>query len=125
MPTPDRCQVARVAALAATWVTIGVHIYLASDHLMEKTYIGVLFLVGAALLVPTVHALARGLSTLALAWGAAINLGMVAAFVLSRTTGLPGGFREGWTSDHGLGLVALSCEITFLLASALALLPTA
>lgn len=116
-------HVAHVAALAATWATIGVHVDLANDHLVERTYIGVLFLVGAVSLVPTVHGLVRGVSVPAVGWGAAVNVGMATAFVASRTTGLPGGFHEAWTSDGGLGIVALCAEAVFLGAAVMLLAP--
>jgi hypothetical protein len=109
---------ARIAALAAAWVGIGIHLDLVNDHLDEKTYIGVLFVVASALLVPVVYGLSRGPSVTAAAFGGLVNAGMAGGFVTSRTVGLPGGFHESWTSDHGLGLVALATETVFLIAAA-------
>jgi hypothetical protein len=104
----------RLVAGAALIVEIAIHAYLAPDHLEEIPYIGVGFVVAAALgtavLVGVVFAPRR-----AAVWrtGALLCLGMAAAFVASRTVGLPS-FHETWTSDSGLGLVALPPELAFL-----------
>jgi hypothetical protein len=104
----------RVIAGAALIAEIAIHAYLAPDHLEEIPYIGAGFVaaavIGAAVLVGVLFAPRR-----AVVWraGALLCAGMAAAFVASRTVGLPS-FHEAWTSDSGLGLVALPPELVFL-----------
>lgn len=45
--------------------------------------------------------------------GALVCAGMAVAFAASRTVGLPG-FHEQWTSDGGLGLLALLADFVFI-----------
>jgi hypothetical protein len=42
--------VTRWIAVAAAFVNLGIHLSMAPDHLAEKPYIGVLFVIGSALL---------------------------------------------------------------------------
>jgi hypothetical protein len=108
-----------VHALAglALGVEIYVHVKLAPDHLHEVPYVGVGFVVASALLAAVLLAIA--LRPTAFVWfaGAAVCSGMAAAFVLSRTVGLPD-LHEAWTSDGGLGLVALLFEAIFVACAA-------
>lgn len=92
------------------------HTLLVPDHLEEMFYIGVLFAVGSAIML----AVAAGLFTLRTAlaaWltGALVSLGMITAFLLSSTVGLPGGYREaGWELPYGP--LSLLVEGLFVLA---------
>ncbi|MGW0205785.1 hypothetical protein ACWDZ8_08130 [Streptomyces sp. NPDC003233] len=92
------------------------HTVLIPDHLEEKFYVGVLFAVGAVVML----FVAAGLVALArpmIAWltGALVSLGMIAGFLLSRTVGLPEGYHEtSW--DPPYGPLSLIVEGLFLLA---------
>ncbi|MGW4568057.1 hypothetical protein ACWEN3_38690 [Streptomyces sp. NPDC004561] len=93
------------------------HALLVPDHLEEKFYIGLLFALGSAVML----VVAVGLVTLRrpmVAWltGAAVSIGMVIGFLLSRTVGLPDGYYEpGWEAPYGPlsliveGLFVLAC----------------
>jgi hypothetical protein len=110
------------AGLALTTET-GIHVALAPDHLREIPYIGGGFvaasLASVVVLVGVVVFAERDWTWWA---GSLLCLAMASAFAASRTVGLPG-FREGWTSDSGLGLVALAAELTFVLCALNALPP--
>ncbi|MEU0600217.1 hypothetical protein ABZ484_18535 [Streptomyces sp. NPDC006393] len=92
------------------------HTLMIPDHLEEKFYIGVLFAVGSAIML----AVAAGLvfrKHQAVAWliGALVSLGMIVGFALSRTVGLPYGYREdGWEAPYGP--LSLLVEGLFVLA---------
>ncbi|MBS1847893.1 MAG: hypothetical protein JST73_06400 [Actinobacteria bacterium] len=109
----------RWIAISAVFVNLGIHLAMAPDHLAEKFYIGVLFLVGSVFLA----LVAVGLSTdrdrpRTLAWlvGGVVCAVEIALFVISRTTGLPEGYKEGWlgSTENYLGLVSLSVEALFI-----------
>ncbi|WP_438489950.1 hypothetical protein [Streptomyces sp. S186] len=91
------------------------HGLLTPSHLEEKFYIGVLFAVGSAVML----AVAAGLATMrrpTAVWlaGTLVCLGMITGFLLSRTTGLPGGYYEtDWEPPYGL--LSLIVEGLFLL----------
>ncbi|MFI5682818.1 hypothetical protein [Streptomyces sp. NPDC051636] len=92
------------------------HGLLVSDHLEEKFYIGVLFAVGSAVMLGVAAGLVVMKRPLA-AWlaGALVSLGMLAGFLLSRTTGLPDGYYEaGWEPPYGA--LSLLVEGVFTLA---------
>jgi hypothetical protein len=111
----------RMVALAALVVEILVHVRLAPDHLHEVPYVGAGFVVSSALLFCVAGLLViRPAAQLAWLGGAAVSLGMAAAFVASRTVGLPD-LHEAWTSDGGLGLVALAGEAVFVACATRAL----
>ncbi|MFI6356102.1 hypothetical protein ACIBJF_26290 [Streptomyces sp. NPDC050743] len=92
------------------------HAVLVPDHLEEKFYIGVLFVVGGVVML----IVAAGLVALArpmVAWltGTLVSLGMIVGFLLSRTVGLPAGYYEpGWEAPYGP--VSLVVEGLFVLA---------
>lgn len=105
----------RAVAVLALVAEIAIHAVLAPDHLEEMPYIGALFVAASVLLtVVLVGVLVVPQNELGWLAGAAICGGMVVAFVVSRTLGLPG-YHEGWTSDAGLGLVSLPPDIVFVL----------
>ena len=108
----------RWVAIAAALLNLGIHVYLAPMHLEEKPYIGVLFLIGSTALAVAVVGLASDqdrMRTLGWLLGTATSLAMVIAFVLSRTVGLPGNYRETWGTslEDILGLVSLGLEAVF------------
>lgn len=90
------------------------HGLLVPDHLEEKLYIGVLFAVGSAVMLVVAAALLISKRPL-LAWltGAAVSLGMIVGFLLSRTVGLPDGYREAsW--EPPFGVLSLTVEGLFI-----------
>lgn len=108
----------RWIAISAAFLNLGIHVYLAPMHLQEKFYIGVLFLLGSAALAVVVVGLATDhdrVRTVAWLLGSGTSLAMLAAFVLSRTVGLPGGYLEAWAvgPEDVLGLVSLGLEFVF------------
>jgi hypothetical protein len=109
-----RFEAVRWAAIAVVVVELGIHAYLAPSHLEEKFYVGMLFVVADVLLAGVLVSLVTGLLR-PLGWllGAAVCAGMFVAFLLSRTTGLPG-YHESWRSDHWLGLISLPPELVFI-----------
>ena len=124
-----RLQSFRWVAIAATFVNLGIHLALAHDHLIEKRYIGVLFVIGSGLL----GLVMIGLSTdrdrpRTAAWllGAVINAVMLVSFVFSRTTGLPLGYHETWAAapEDLLGLASMALEVVFLICAAASLRTT-
>ncbi|OXY97701.1 hypothetical protein BEK98_09155 [Streptomyces diastatochromogenes] len=79
-------------------------------------YIGVLFAVGSAVMLVVAVALVTASRPMA-AWltGAVVSLGMIVAFLLSRTVGLPDGYYEpGWEAPYGP--LSLLVEGIFVLA---------
>jgi len=109
----------RLVAFLAAFGSALIHLVIAPEHYAEEPYIGVLFVVGGgvlllvALAALTDDTVTRTREYLA-AWhlGALVCAGMVVALLLSRTTGLPGGYREGW--DEPEAVVSLALELLFL-----------
>lgn len=104
----------RWLAIMMAAVEVGIHAVLVPVHLKETPYIGVLFIVASVLLTAVLISLLIG-RVRPVGWlvGAAMCAGMFVAFLLSRTTGLPG-YHEPWTSDGGLGIATLPPELVFL-----------
>jgi hypothetical protein len=102
----------RFLAAITLAVEIAIHVKLAPDHLHEVRYIGAGFVVASVLLAVALVGVLLDSRT---GWrlGVLLSLGMAASFVASRTVGLPG-LHESWSSDGGLGLVALAAEAGFL-----------
>lgn len=103
-----------VAGLAYQ-VVAAIHLVLAKDHVEEKLYVGMLFLLGSAALMLAALALTWGQPrVLASAWlvGTGVCLAMFVGFVLSRTTGLPGDYHEELSAgyENVLGYVSLAFE---------------
>ncbi|MBO0788265.1 MAG: hypothetical protein J2P33_19560 [Actinobacteria bacterium] len=116
----------RWIAIAAAFVNLGIHLSMAPDHLAEKLYIGILFVIGSALLGAVMIGLASDrdrLRTAAWAGGALVCAAEVILFVLSRTTGLPQGYHEAWAAapEDLLGLASLAVELLFIGCAALSL----
>ncbi|MBV9012509.1 MAG: hypothetical protein JO272_10750 [Pseudonocardiales bacterium] len=120
----------RWVAIAAAFINLDIHLVLTSDHLTEKLYIGVLFVIGSALLGLVVIGLASDrdrLRTAAWIGGSVICAVEFILFVLSRSTGLPGGYLEDWlgATEDLLGLACLFVELVFLGCAAACLTTTA
>ncbi|MER5687449.1 hypothetical protein [Streptomyces sp. NPDC002205] len=93
------------------------HLILVPSHLEEKPYIGVLFLVGSLALIYVTLGLARHNPAPAWLVGTLVSIGMIVGFTLSRTIGLPGGYKEdGWEPPYGI--LSMIAEIVFVLAFA-------
>jgi heme A synthase len=110
---------ARWLAIGAAFVNLGIHLYLTSDHLEEKFYIGVLFIIATGLLGMVMVGLGSDrdrLRTIAWTGGALVCAVEFILYVLSRTTGLPGGYLEGWLGETEdlLGLATLFVELVFI-----------
>jgi hypothetical protein len=105
------------AALAAVGV---IHLILAPEYLSEQAYIGVLFIAGGAFLCLLAVALWRTDNVPSWLLGALTMAGMGIAFVLSRTTGLPGFKESEWELS---GIVALVLEVGFVAVAIPALAP--
>ncbi|UXY39784.1 hypothetical protein [Streptomyces albidocamelliae] len=92
------------------------HALLVPDHLEEKFYIGVLFALGSVVMLIVAAALVTWKRPM-IAWltGALVSFGMIIAFLLSRTVGLPDGYYEsGWEPPYGP--LSLLVEGLFILA---------
>ncbi len=89
-----------------------VHLYLVQEEFEEAAYIGVLFFLNFLGSFIAAVGVLRGQ-----AWGWLLGLlvtsGSVAAYILSRTAGLPGHPAEEWTVPSGL--LSLAAEILFVI----------
>jgi len=108
----------RWVAIAAAFLNLGIHVYLAPMHLEEMFYIGVLFLIGSVALSVAIVGLATDrdrVRTVSWLLGTATSLVMFVAFLLSRTVGLPGGYLEPWAegAEDVSGLVSIGLELIF------------
>src|SRR4051794_22926657 len=83
-----------------------IHLVEAPGYLDEKTYVGVLFLLAPAGSALAPAGLWRPAARPAGALGALTAIGCFAGYVLSRPTGLPGGFK-GAEFAEPLGIVSL------------------
>ena len=93
--------VVRRAAIGATVVNLDIHAAQALGHGREMPYIGILFVIAAALLGAIIIGLCSGRdSRRASAWigGCIVSGGEFVLFVLSRTIGLPSGNRDAWAT---------------------------
>jgi hypothetical protein len=112
-----RTTVLRMTAAGMLAIEIAIHAYLAPAHLEEVPYIGVLFVASSVLLTLALLAVFfERTERFGWALGAALCLGMAAAFVVSRVFGLPD-YHESWTSDSSLGLLSLPPELVFLVCA--------
>ena len=112
----------RWVAVAAAFANLGIHLAMVPDHLAEMTYIGVLFIIGSALLGAVMVGLGSdhdGLRTLAWVGGGLVCIVEFVLFVISRTSGLPHGYHEGWTGsiENYLGLSSLFVEVVFVVCA--------
>lgn len=118
--------VARWVAVLAAFVNLGIHTALTPMHLAEMRYIGLLFILGSALLAAVIVGLASdhpGLRTAGWLGGSLICVVEMVLYVVSRTGGLPGGYKEGWfgRAEDLLGLASLVVEALFVACAAVAL----
>lgn len=125
MTVRDRSAV-RWTAIAAAFVNLGIHLSMAPDHLTEQLYIGILFVIGSALLGAVMVGLASDrdrLRTPAWVGGALVCAAEFILFVFSRTTGLPQGYHETWaaSTEDLLGLASLGVELLFVGCAAFSL----
>ena len=122
----DAATRVRVAVLAMS-VNIAVHAALAPMHLSETPYIGVLFMIGNVALIAAIGLLSseRGRHAGWLLAGAT-SVAQIAAFLASRTVGLPQGYRENWavSSENMLGWLCLTVELATVLAAVVSLSAT-
>jgi ethanolamine transporter EutH len=99
-----------------------VHLALAPEHFAQWWLLGVLFGAAAALQLALAIALVRRPGRTPIAWACALNVGIVAVWLLSRTAGTPfgpdSGAREpiGWldmltTLDELIVVALLSIEV--------------
>lgn len=110
-----RHALAGVALIAATGV---IHAVEAPGYLDEMQYVGILFIANAVGAAVAAVGIWRG-SRAAWMLGVLVAAGAFAGFVLSRTTGLPGGFKE--TEWEPLGIVSLVVEAAYCFVAARAL----
>jgi hypothetical protein len=102
-------------ALAANGV---IHLVLSPEYFSEQAYVGVLFVAGGLFLCALAVALWRTDNVPSWLVGALTMVGMGIAFVLSRTTGLPGFKESEWELS---GIVTLGLEAGFVAAAVAAL----
>ena len=106
------------AALAAVGV---IHLVLSPEYFSEQAYIGVLFVAGGLFLLVLAVRLWRADDAPSWLLGALTMAAMGIAFVLSRTTGLPGFHESGLDLS---GVVSLVLEAGFVAAAVPALIST-
>jgi hypothetical protein len=116
MTSPTTRKIA-AAALAANGV---IHLILSPEYLSEQTYVGALFIAGGVFLCGLAVALWRADNVPSWLLGALTMAGMGIAFVLSRTTGLPGFKESEWELS---GIVTLVLEAGFIALAIPALVP--
>jgi peptidoglycan/LPS O-acetylase OafA/YrhL len=110
----------RKLAAAALAVVGVIHLVLSPEYMSQQTYIGVLFIAGGLLLCGLAVALWRADNVPSWLLGALTMAAMGIAFVLSRTTGLPGFKESEWELS---GIVALILEAGFVAVAIPALSP--
>lgn len=109
--------VARRSAAVALAASGLLHGILAPEYLSERPYIGALFAVSVPLTLGVAAVLWMRDEARAWAAGAALAVGMIVAFVLSRTTGLPSFHEHDWVE----GVPTVLAEASFLGLAAVAL----
>lgn len=119
----------RWVGVAAAFVNLGIHLAMAPDHIAEQPYIGVMFVIGSALLGMVMVGLSSDrdrLRTLGWTGGTVVCTAEFVLFVFSRTTGLPAGYHETWASgvEDFLGLASLFVEVVFVGCAAASLTRT-
>ena len=109
--------IARIRRLAAALLagTGVLHLVLAPEYLAEKTYVGVLFILGGLASLAVATCLWKAHDTVAWALGGVTAAGMAAGFLLSRSVGLPGFHPTDWEPS---GIVSVLVEAGFVAALA-------
>lgn len=104
--------------ILACAISAGIHAGLAPDHFAEGTATGIGFVGSAVVLAIVAVALTvRPASAVALAGAAVTFVGLIAAYVLATTTGVPV-FQPGAEPVEGLALATKAVEAIGLVASA-------
>lgn len=101
----------RRTAAGLLGITGVLHLVLAPEYLDEKTYIGVLFILGGLTALVVAARLWNTDDRRAWGLGAVIAAGMAVGFVLSRSVGLPGFHEHEWELS---GIVSVLIELGFL-----------
>ena len=87
------------------------HLVLAPEYLEEKTYVGVLFILGGMTALAVAARLWNEDDRRAWGLGAVVAAGMAVGFVLSRSVGLPGFHEDDWELS---GVISVLIEVGFL-----------
>jgi hypothetical protein len=112
-----RATVAHDVLIASCAISAGIHAALVPEHLREETAAGVGFLASAALLAVLCVALTyRPESRLAVGAAGAVFAGLIAAYALAITVGVPVLHPDQEPAD-GLGLVTKAIELVGLAAA--------
>ena len=96
-----------VALIAVTGL---LHLILSPEYLSEKTYVGVLFILGGLTALAIAVKLWRAPDMATWAAGSVLAASMAIAFILSRTTGLPGYSPSEWEIS---GVISVLIELGF------------
>ena len=112
-----RATIAHEVLVASCATSAGIHAALAPEHLREETAAGVGFLASAALLAALCVVLTyRPGSRLAAGAAGAVLAGLLAAYALALTVGVPLFHPDPEPAD-GLGLVTKAIELVGLVAA--------
>lgn len=115
------CDVERDLVIVACAISAGIHAALTPEHFKEGIGAGMGFLVSAVLLAGLVVALTRTASPLALLLTCVTMAGLIAAYGLAVTTGVPL-LHPAVEPVEGLALVTKAVEAIGLAAAALLVL---
>jgi hypothetical protein len=108
--SPNREPAANVVLFTCA-ASAGIHAGIVPEHLREEPRIGVAFLITVAVLLGLGTAIALRPLSHRLAWLASLVLGgLIAAYVVSRTTGIPFLSPDPETVDP-VGIAALATEL--------------
>ena len=111
-------QTTRRLAAGSLGIVGLIHLILAPEYFSEQAYIGVLFVLGAIVLLAFALRLWRGDDVPSWLLGALTMAAMGIGFVLSRTVGLPGFHESEWELS---GVLCLMLEAGFVALAARAL----
>jgi drug/metabolite transporter (DMT)-like permease len=112
-----RADLERDLVIVACAISAGIHAALTPDHFGESAGAGIGFAASAVVLAALAVALTRRPGVLALAGAAAVLGGLLTAYALAVTTGLPALHPEPEPVD-GLGLFTKVVELSGLAAAA-------
>jgi hypothetical protein len=116
--TTSRAATTVAAAIAALVIGGTVHLVEAPSTVEDATYLGLAFLANFAVSIAAVILIARG-SRIGWGLGTLVTAGSVAAYIVSRTVGLPGQSGEEWLEFSGV--IAVLSELAFLVIAGAAL----
>lgn len=109
---PKATRARRGGAIAIAIVGV-IHLVLAKEQFDQQAYVGVLFIAGGMASLYVALRLWQARDVVAWTLGAFVAAGMFVAFVLSRTTGLPGFKEAEWEAT---GIVSLVLEAAYVAA---------